>query len=125
MADNFDSQVQDSIRGLYELTSRIDERVKIIAESAAKSDLKFEEVMKMHHELSKKISVLESKNGNQLKEEVDGLNSKVQLMEGKIIALEIMNQGHTNKWNLVIDAAVKVLVAIAAGSVIWHFGFTQ
>ena len=122
MGESFDSQVQESIRGLYELTSRIDERVKVIAESATKSDSKFEEVIKLHNELSRKFSVLESKNGNQLKEVVDALNNKVQNIEGKIITLEILTQGHTHKWNYIGDLIMKLLVAVAAAFVIGILG---
>jgi len=62
MAD-FENQVSESIRSLYELTSRIDERVKNMGSSLSTTDGKIEKDRQSQTELLQRIAALESKNG--------------------------------------------------------------
>lgn len=123
MPENFDTEVAHSIRSLFELTSRIDERVKSTAETSDRTEHKIEEVVRIQNEMISRISVLEKTANGGNKETIDKLNTTVGDLDKRITGLEIGIAKSRTIWDKVTDYIMKILVAIAAAYFMWKFGF--
>jgi uncharacterized membrane protein YccC len=121
----YDTEVASSIRSLFELTSRIDERVKVLFENSAKIEGRFEAIMENQNQLLQRVTALESRNGAEVKRQVEELNNKVQNMELKMQAVDIIARGHLTKWEKVADNMMKLLIALAASFIIWRAGWSN
>jgi predicted HAD superfamily phosphohydrolase len=120
----YDKQISDSIRSLFELTSRIDERVKLLTETYSKTDVKFDMIVKSQQELLQRVTALESKNGSELKKTVYDLEERLREIEIHIQSIEYIAKGSQNKWDKAIEYGMKILVAIAATVLIYKLGMS-
>lgn len=123
MPENFDTEVAHSIRSLFELTSRIDERVKSTAETSDRTETKIEQIMRVQNDLMNRISVLEKTADNGNKETIEKLNTTVDDLNRRVTGLEIGIAKSRSIWDKVTDYIMKILVAIAAAYFMWKFGF--
>lgn len=121
----YDRQVADSIRSLFELTSRIDERVKLLSEVVGKTDSKFDAIMKNQQELLQRVTALESKNGTETKKDVSQLSEKMQRIELKMQNIETLAKGSQNRWEKIIDYSMKILLAVAATFIVYKLGISN
>jgi uncharacterized protein (DUF3084 family) len=120
----YDKQVSESIRSLFELTSRIDERVKLLTETYSKAESKFDTIMKSQQELLQRVTALESKNGTELKKTVGDIEERLRKIEIHIQSVEYIAKGSQNKWDKAIEHGMKILVAIAATILIYKLGMS-
>jgi len=127
--DSYDAQVAESIKSLFELTSRIDERVKTLSDNALRQDDKLEQIANSQQKLLERVVALESKNGEATKKAVeevkkltDDLERRTRGMEIQMKAVEIISKGNTNKWDRIADVVWKFVIIIAASFLIWKLG---
>ena len=120
--NSYDKQVFDSIHSLFELTSRIDERVKLITESYAKMEIKFDTIVKSQQELLQRVTTLEAKNGAELKKAVEELSERMRKIELQVQTIDFLAKGSQNKWDKAIEYGMKILVAIAAAFLTFKIG---
>jgi len=121
--DRYDAEVAVSIRSLFELTSRIDERVKLLFETSSKTDDKFNQIMKCQNEIMQRVTALESKNGTEIKKSVEELNNRIRTIETQVQSIDFITKGHQTRWDKIMDNGMKLLVAIAAAFIIWRAGW--
>jgi len=117
MAD-FENQVSESIRSLYELTTRIDERVKNMGSTMTKSDVAIEKGRQDQNGLLQRVVALESGSGTAVKD----LNERLRKLELQMGAVEIISTGNQSKWQLITDAVMKLAVILTATILIWKLG---
>ena len=72
-----DDNLEKKVQNLYDSTSRVDERVKIMLENQEKLDTKFERIIDKHIEIQTKIILMEEK----LKKFSDNINEIVDRMD--------------------------------------------
>ena len=127
--DSYDAQVAESIKSLFELTSRIDERVKTLSDNALRQEDKLEQIANSQQKLLERVVALESKNGEATKKAVeevkkltDDLERRTRGMEIQMKAVEIISKGNTNKWDRIADVVWKFVIIIAASFLIWKLG---
>lgn len=112
-------EVSDSIKLVFDLTSRIDERVKHLVEQHNEANQRIEKLMERHENILSRISVLENKNGNGIKEDITELKKDFHTIEIKIAALEMQTSRHENKWQTVGDFIFKIAVAVIGAVIVW------
>ena len=120
----YDTEVSMSIKSLFELTTRIDERVKSLYDSGSKIEGRFDVIIEIQNELLQRVTALESKNGTEVKKQVNDLITKVQDLEIKIQSIDIIARGHSTRWEKIADNSMKLLIAIAAAFIIWRAGWS-
>jgi hypothetical protein len=120
ISEQFFTQVSESIKSVFDLTSRIDERVKMIHEKQKEMDKKFNGLIESQGTLNSRVSVLESTTET---EEVQNLEKTVHTMEIMLKEVELKSAGNTGKWDVVADFCLKILWAIVAGAAIYYLGF--
>ncbi len=59
LTERYINQVTESIQGLFDLTARIDERLKMIAEKQSEQDAKIEKYIDTHTKLAERVVGLE------------------------------------------------------------------
>lgn len=114
-----------TIRSLFELTSRIDERVKAINENNLKIEKRFDAYLEAHNQLLQRITALESKNGTEIKRNVEDLSNRMRDMEQKFISIDIIARNHQNRWEKIFEQGTKLIMAIAAAFIIWKAGWSS
>jgi archaellum component FlaC len=120
--DQFYVQLSESVKLVFDLTSRIDERVKILMEKQNELDRNFQRIMDGLSSLSTRVSIVESKSNEDLKEQVEELEKRVHDLEMKNEVLNVFKSGTENRWNHIIDAAWKVIVGIAVAYIVFKTG---
>jgi cell division protein FtsB len=76
------------IKQVIDITSRVDERLKIIAEAQQQIGLRLNHLVDEHNALVGKVHVIESKNGNKLHEAISNQEEKLVRVNGRIEVLE-------------------------------------
>lgn len=126
-------QVSDSIKLVFDLTSRMDERVKMLVGQHNKVNQKIEKLMERQENHLTRVSVLEAaKEDNNLKEDVQEMEKNIKEIAKKqhelitkISALEINNTSHDNKWKLLGDFIFKLCMTVIAAIIAWRLGISQ
>ena len=126
-------KVSESIKLIFDLTSRIDERVKILVEQHNETHQRIEKIHERYEGMMNRIVVLENKNGSELKHAIadlksmlnnidnqkDALEKRIRDNEVKLAALEIYNTQHMGKWKLVGDFIFKVVMLGLGAFLTW------
>jgi chromosome segregation ATPase len=128
MDDPFYKEVSESLKLVFDLTSRIDERMKILIESNNDYKEKIEKLSVQHGEAIMRISILENKASSK---ELDSVKVEADLekVEEKMIHLtdrmsdvEKDIKSHSNKWSSMVDFIFKVGVIVIGGIILWKLG---
>ena len=80
------------VQSLYDSTSRVDERVKILLENLDKLDTKFEKIIEKHMEMQTKIFLFEDKI-KKFGENFDDITERIGNIEKNHLNLFSYNQG--------------------------------
>jgi hypothetical protein len=120
ISEQFFTQVSESIKSVFDLTSRIDERVKMIHEKQKEMDKKFNGLIESQGTLNSRVSVLESTTET---EEVQNLEKTVHNMEIALKEVELKSAGTRHRWDIAADFGLKILWAIVAAAAIYYLGF--
>jgi predicted nuclease with TOPRIM domain len=120
ISEQFFTQVSESIKSVFNLTSRIDERVKMIHEKQQEMDKKFSRLIESLGTLNSRVSVLESTSET---EEIQDLEKTVHNMELILKEVELKSAGNTGKWAVAADFGIKILWALVAAAAIYYMGF--
>ncbi len=110
----YDKQVAESIRSLFELTSRIDERVNNIIENHKRFEATFKTISDNQLTFLQRVTALEATNGHDLKKVIEELNERIRRLEIQVQAIEFIAKGSQTKWDRSIEYGMKILVALAA-----------
>jgi hypothetical protein len=126
MEEKFYKEVNDSLKLVFDITSRIDERMKVLIENNSDSKEKIEKLYDQHIILLSRIVVVENKNSSQLivdlKNEVNIIESRVEHLSERLIHVEKEMTQTTNKWMAVVDFVFKVGVVVIGSIILWKLG---
>jgi len=115
------AEVSQSIKSIFDLTSRIDERVKLIMRKQDQMEEKLDERLANIHELEGRLRLVES-NKEDIEKEVESLRDTVHNMELGLQAVEIQTEGHEGKWKTIISFAVQIAWVILAAYLLMKLG---
>jgi chromosome segregation ATPase len=126
-----DDNLEKKVQNLYDSTSRVDERVKIMLENQEKLDTKFEKIIDKHIEIQTKIILMEEKlkkfsdNINDIVERMDDLeNSHEDLYKYKIGTESQVKNIFTLLYNTWI-AIYNIAVPVTIGYILYAIGIQQ
>jgi len=127
-------KVTESLSALFELTARIEERIKMISEKQSEYDAKIEKFVDSQAKFVERIVSLESKNGDSFREDMgdlhdeyrdftDEIYEKMHLMEINMSTLQRATNSQEGRWQYVFDVIVKIGVVIASAIIVYKLGF--
>lgn len=123
MMDNkFYQEVSEALKSVSDITSRIDERMKILIENNNESRERIEKLMESQNTMFTRVGILETKNGSELKSDFKNLEQKVNFLSTKIDIMEKDFNHHSNNWKSIADFVFKVGVILVSGFLLWKFG---
>lgn len=139
LAEQFFSQVSESIQLVFDLTSRVDERVKMLIERHNELDQKVAKLLELHQATLSRLTVLESKEYPELKEdmgkikrdvdEIVRMNEELGKISDRLSSLETKNEllsvrlgTQDNRWMLAFDAIWKIGLMLVAGYILYKLG---
>ena len=122
------SQTSENIQKLFDLSTRIDERVKAIRDKQDDLDERLTEIAKVHQEVMQKIAVLESKDGGtgMLSARLDECQKEVKLELVQLDKRLALVEGSTNtsqdRWNKIFTFAIQIIWVILAAYLLMKLG---
>tara|TARA_Y100000034_G_scaffold135741_1_gene208876 strand:+ start:758 stop:1156 length:399 start_codon:yes stop_codon:yes gene_type:complete len=129
--DRYIQQVSESIKDLFDLTARVDERVASVAKRQQQMDTRLDTFMDNHTKMAERVVALESKNGEHVIHDVDNLRKDVKTLQTDLSQLQISLATisvHTGtqeaRWRMIFDVIMKTLVIVAAAIIVWKFGLS-
>jgi len=113
------SQTSDSVQKLFDLITRVDERVKSIQDNQVELNFQIKEIVVDYQELLERIINLEAKNGRLIQDEVVKYTDKVGEIEKRIITLEQTSRSHESRWNSIFGLFVQLIWVVLAAWVLF------
>jgi len=108
------SQTSESIAKLFDLSTRIDERVKAIQTKQHDLDVRLEGVIKSHQEMMQKIAVLESKDDDHLEDQVDQCKKDLFSLDKRLTAVEADSGRTQDRWNKIFTFVIQLVWVLLA-----------
>lgn len=108
------TQTSENIQKLFELSTRIDERVKAIQEKQHGFDERLDSVVKAHMEILKKIAVLEAKNGKTLERNIDECEKELVILDKRVAVVENYSGDSKDRWNRIFTFIIQLVWVLLA-----------
>jgi chromosome segregation ATPase len=105
------TQASENIQKLFELSTRIDERVKAIQAKQDGVEARIEQIALTHHLANQKIAVLES-SGN--KHDIEECERHIADLEKRLVTVEMTSGQTQDRWNRVISFIIQLIWVILA-----------
>lgn len=115
--DGFYADVFESIKSVYDLTARIDERVKTIQKKQDEQDEKLDSFLKMQSELESRLRVLESNNTTELTTDMKDHEARLRLVEHS-------SERNENKWVKIAENGVQIIIMIIVAYLLFKMGIS-
>ncbi len=135
IAQQFYTQVSESIKLVGDLASRIDERVKMLVENQNDLEERMDKFAELQHQAVHRVTILETKEVSALgdvkeakidaKKELDDLRNKIQLLELKCEGLQLRTAHHDTRMNQVFDWVLKFMFMLLGGYLLYKFGWSS
>lgn len=109
------AQASENIQKLFDLSTRIDERVKAIQNQQAHVDERFEILTQQQVALMQRIAVLDATtNDPRVIERIKECESRLAEMEKNLTSLENEHGKHAERWKSVASFVVQLIWVILA-----------
>lgn len=116
------SQTSDNIQKLFDLSTRIDERVKALQDKEAGFNQNIEEVKQHHEEAMRKIAVLESLN---TEEKFSEAQHELVELDKRLALTENNNNKSQDRWNKILTFIIQLVWVILASYLLMKFNLTS
>lgn len=111
-SSNSNEQVNNSIKSIVELTTRIDERVQLMMKKQEFLENKIEDHIDYLNELKTDFKLLDSKSGKTLQEEVVRMSEDIYSIDNRLKALEKDSENKNNNIKEVSKTVLNFIVQI-------------
>jgi hypothetical protein len=119
------TQASENIQKLFELSTRIDERVKSIQVKQVEQDARLEALNKLYNEAVQRIVVLESRNNSTVVTDVASHSNKLNDIDKRLTALEHTSKGNESRWTTIWGLLIQLCWVIVVGFVLYKLGLNQ
>lgn len=127
------NSLDKAIKSIFDLTSRIDERVKILIEHENEGNNRMEKVIEKMNDLTSRTTILESKDLSSVEEKIETMQKDYdkafltmkddnKTLELRITSLEIHTDQTLGRWKFVTDAVFKVFITALSIFMAWKLG---
>ena len=120
--NDYYNELSKSIKSIFDLTTRIDERVKSLIKKEELLQPKCEQRSKEITDTINKVTTLESAQ-KELHIDIDILKTETHKMELLLQAVKIQTAGHENKWKTIMSFSVQLIWAVLACYLLMKLGF--
>ena len=111
-SSNSNEQVNNSIKSIVELITRIDERVQLMMKKQEFLENKIEDHIDDANELKTDFKLLDSKSGKTLQEEVVRISDDIYSIDNRLKALEKDSENKNNNIKKVSKTVLNFIVQI-------------
>ena len=128
--DSYYGQVSDSIKGVFEMTARIDERVQLMMKKQDELDNKIDLQIAFNNQLAARLSVLENdRSVESLEHNMEKVWAEINQNKAQIHDLDKSLQGiqgssdrQENRWKGVLGFVVQLIWVILASYILYRLG---
>jgi predicted nuclease with TOPRIM domain len=122
LRERYITQVSESIQNLFELTTRIDERMQLMTKKQDEMDKKLESQTNTINSVGTRTSVLESKSDSRLQEQVRSLETHVHQLDLKVQELESCSTRQEARWKTVAGYVMQIAWIILTAFLLYKLG---
>ncbi len=119
--DKYYHQVSESIKSVFELSTRIDERVQLMMKTQKGMEDKIDSMMHQQNDIDGRVMVLESKNGTLLQEDIDKLEENFHRLEMRIQIMEGQTNRQEGRWRTILNFWFQILWVVLAAYILYKF----
>lgn len=116
------AQTSDNIQKLFDLTTRIDERVKSIQHKQSDINDRVDSVVQTHIQIMQKIAVLESKHEeddySKLSAEINSVLKDLTELDKRITFVESVSGTQQERWKTVTNFVIQLIWIVLAAWVL-------
>lgn len=116
------AQVSDNMKNVFDMTSRIDERVKIIMEKQIDADKRFLVLIDHFNNLSARVTILESRDEEKIKQLIEDSRNKIVQLEKHVEILQLHNARRGETWKSIAGNAIQVVTALSTAYLLYKAG---
>lgn len=116
----FDREVSESVKSLFELTTRVDERVEMLMNRQEASQMKMDTQLEKMTDLLGRVKVLESTT-NQGTDIID-LKAQLHNIELRVQSMEITSGKQEGRWKTIVTFGVQLVWVIVAAYLLYRLG---
>lgn len=127
--EKFNDKITESLQSLFELSARIDERIKSLSNKHLENDIKWNKLTETQTKLLERIAILESASTESIKEEIYELKEEIKEINNKLHNLDIainnlnnVSNNQENRWKVIFDVIVKIAVIVSAALIVYKLG---
>lgn len=114
-------QVQESIKSIYDLTTRVDERVLQLMKKQEELERKLDEQLKSDHNLDTRVANLERVRDERIPE-LDTVKNNLHRLEIEMQAVKITQGGQEGRWKTIVSFVVQIAWVILAAWLLMKMG---
>lgn len=114
-------QVQESIKSIYDLTTRIDERVLALMRKQEELERKLDEQLKSDHSLDTRVAHLERVKDERIPQ-LDTVKNNLHKLEIDMQAVKITQGGQEGRWKSIVSFVVQIAWVILAAWLLVKLG---
>src|SRR6187399_452530 len=107
MDQNYYKEVSDSLKLVFDLTSRIDERTKALVSNYDDAKEKIDKLTEHQSNVLNKVIALENRDATnivkEIKNEINVIEDRVEHLSDRLMTIEKDLQSHAGKWQTVLD----------------------
>lgn len=109
------AQTSDNIQKLFDLSTRIDERVKSIQSKQDNLERRIEDLIHSHTDSMRKIAVLESQiDTSSLEKKLDEMENDLQALDKRLATVETYTGNSNERWKSIASFVVQLIWVILA-----------
>lgn len=118
--ENYYIQVSDSIKSIYELTTRVDERQQLMMSKVEQLEKKIDSVVSEYRDLEGRMRVIESKDGGTA--DISNIKEMLHRHDVRLQALEISTQGQEGRWKTIASFGIQLVWVLLAAYLLYKLG---
>jgi len=140
------NSVNESIKSVFDLTSRIDERVKMLVERQGDLEQQLDKAIENQQQILNRVTVLESKDATSVvasnkidihdikqkiaimensssKEDIEDIKQKIHLLDLRVESINMRTSNQEGRWARLFDLIFKLTIMLIGGYLLFRFGW--
>ena len=113
------SQTSDNIQKLFDLSTRIDERVKSIQSKQEHMDNRVETIMQSHNELMQTVAVLKSLSDV---ESISACEKDIVKLDKRLSTIEHTSKGMESRWGQIFRFIINIIWLVLGAYLLFKLG---
>lgn len=118
------TQVSDSVNSLFELTLRVDERVRLMMDKLESMDETIDNQIDLFNELNSRVKVIESRDGISILNDIRRLGEELHKLELRTQSVEGSSSDQEGRWKTIIGFAIQLIWVILAAFLLYKLGIS-